>query len=94
MHSSLLTAFCLLSILGLAAGDDDPKADKGKTDPSGVPLEAVLTSKEASYKLDLGGKTADDVRKMHRRGRLPAAARRRSELGAAQHGRQGSCKSA
>ncbi len=50
------------------------EADKGKTDPPGVPVQATLTSNKASYKLDLGGKTADDVRKMVEAGDYPPAA--------------------
>lgn len=55
----------------LAAADESKPAEKGKTDPPGVPLEAVLTSRQASYPLDLGGMTADDVSKMIDAGRYP-----------------------
>ena len=64
MRSLPPAALLLLTVLAVASGADDPKlADKGKTDPPGAPLEAVLTSKAASYQLDLGGMTADEVRK-------------------------------
>jgi hypothetical protein len=53
----------LLSILAvlfpLAAWADE----KGKSDPPGVPVEATLVAKKDTYKLDLGGKSADDFRK-------------------------------
>ena len=58
--------FAVLSVLcgsALAGWADAPKpTDKGKTDPPGVPVEALLSSKQASYPLDLGDKTADDYR--------------------------------
>lgn len=64
MRTRSLAAVCVAAGLALVAWGDDPApAAKGKTDPSGVPIEAVLTSKQASYTLDLGGKTADEVRK-------------------------------
>ena len=50
---------------------DPTTTDKGKTDPPGVPLAALLTSKPASYTLDLGGKTADEVRKQIEAGDYP-----------------------
>jgi hypothetical protein len=65
MRLSLCVALCFL------AGDAKP-TDKGKTDPPGVPLAALLTSKPASYSLDLGGKTADEVRKQIEAGDYPA----------------------
>ena len=74
MQSPLLALLCVLAVPVFCAGADSPKpADKGKTDPPGVPLEAVLTTKKASYPLDLGGKTADEVRKMIDSGDYPAA---------------------
>jgi hypothetical protein len=67
-----LAAVCVLAGTALGASGDALKpADKGKTDPPGVPVEAVLTSKAASYKLDLGDKTADDYRKMIDAGDYP-----------------------
>jgi hypothetical protein len=65
MRLSLCVALCFL------AGDPKP-ADKGKTDLPGVPLAALLTSKPASYALDLGGKTADEIRKQIDAGDYPA----------------------
>ncbi len=74
MRTKLLAAACVWAGLAVAAGADDPKAAAGgKTDPPGVPIEAVLTSKQASYTLDLGGKTADEVRKDIEAGRYPPA---------------------
>jgi len=37
---------------------------KARPDPPGVSLQATLSSNQASYELNLGGKTADDIRKM------------------------------
>jgi hypothetical protein len=37
---------------------------KGKTEPPGVPLEARLVAKKATYKLDLGGKTPEEIRQL------------------------------
>ena len=65
MRLFLCAALCFL------AGDSQP-TDKGKTDPPGVPLAATLTSTPASYALDLGGKTADEVRKQIEAGDYPA----------------------
>lgn len=64
-----LWVLCGPALLGWA--DEAKPADKGKTDPPGVALEAVLTSKKASYQLDLGGLSADDVRKMIEAGQYP-----------------------
>jgi len=61
----------LCVVLCFLAGESQP-TDKGKTDPPGVPLAALLTSKPASYALDLGGKTADEVRKQIEAGDYPA----------------------
>jgi hypothetical protein len=64
MRLSLRVALGFLAGFALAVRADDPKATgKGKTDPPGVPLAAALASKPASYTLDLGGKTADEIRK-------------------------------
>jgi hypothetical protein len=49
------------AVLTLAA--DEPKKDEGKTDPPGVPLEAKLVARQATYTLDLGGQTPEDFRK-------------------------------
>jgi hypothetical protein len=64
MRFSLCVVMCCL------AGDSKP-ADNGKTDPPSVPLAALLTSKPASYTLDLGGKTAEEVRKQIEAGDYP-----------------------
>ena len=52
-------------------GKDDPKPPKGKADkpkgkvePPGAPLAAVLKANKDTYKLDLGGRTADAFRKL------------------------------
>ncbi|HVS37922.1 MAG TPA: hypothetical protein VMS17_20350 [Gemmataceae bacterium] len=66
-------AILFLFLIPLACAADEPKPDKGKTDPPGVPLQATLTSNQASYELNLGGKTADDVRKMIDAGAYPDA---------------------
>jgi hypothetical protein len=64
MRNTLFAALCVVCSPALLAWADDPKpAEKGKTDPAGVPLQALLTSKKASYQLDLGGVTADEFRK-------------------------------
>ncbi len=74
MRTTRWALLCLFLASILATGADEPKpADKGKTDPPGVPVQATLTSNKASYKLDLGGKTADDVRKMVEAGAYPPA---------------------
>jgi hypothetical protein len=46
---------------------------KGKTEPRGVPLEARLVAKKATYTLDLGGKTPEEFRKLLKSGRYVAA---------------------
>jgi hypothetical protein len=43
--------------------DKDKKADRASTDPVGVSLEARLTGDKESYKLDIGGMTADQFKK-------------------------------
>jgi hypothetical protein len=35
----------------------------GKVEPKGAPIQAVLKANKTTYKLDLGGKTADELRK-------------------------------
>jgi len=53
------------------------KKDEAKSDPEGVPVEAKLVVKKDSYKLDLGGKSADEFRKLlkdaEQTGRYPNA---------------------
>jgi len=56
----------------LSKKDDKPEA-KGKTDPPGVPLEARLVAKKATYMLDLGGKTPEEIRKLLKMGRYVPA---------------------
>ncbi len=58
---SLWMATVLGGSMVLAPAPQDPK---GKTDPAGVPVEAKLTVKKDTYKLDLGGKTAAEFREM------------------------------
>lgn len=53
-------AVCLLAGTVRAAG---AKPAAGKTDPPGVPVEAVLKAKQKTYKLDLGDKTAAEFQK-------------------------------
>jgi hypothetical protein len=57
----MLSVGCLA--LALATLAEEPKKDQGKTDPPGVPLEAKLVAKQATYTLDFGGLTAEDFRK-------------------------------
>jgi hypothetical protein len=44
----------------------DPKAEdyKGSSDPAHVPLQVRLIARKTEYTLDLGGKTADELRKL------------------------------
>jgi hypothetical protein len=52
---------------------DKAAGARGKTDPPGVSLEARLVAKKATYTLDLGGKTAEEFRKLVKTGRYLAA---------------------
>jgi hypothetical protein len=71
---TMCLAMCALAGAVLWAWADDPKAaDKGKTDPPGVTLAVVLTSKQASYTLDFGDKTAEEYRKSIDAGNYPPA---------------------
>ncbi len=73
MRLTLRLVLCFVAGCVFSARADDSKpTDKGKTDPPGVPLAATLTSKPASYALDLDGKTADEVRKQMEAGVYPA----------------------
>jgi RNA polymerase sigma factor (sigma-70 family) len=69
----------LLAYRGTAAPLDtadkpaDARADKGKTEPAGVPLEARLVAKKDTYTLDLGGKTEDDFREQVKKTPYPPA---------------------
>jgi RNA polymerase sigma factor (sigma-70 family) len=44
--------------------DKDKKAETASTDPAGVTLEVKLTGAKESYKLDLGGMSAEEFKKM------------------------------
>jgi hypothetical protein len=51
-----------LALIGFAAGAwADDKKDEPK--PADLPVKATLVAKTTSYKLDLGGKTADEFKK-------------------------------
>ncbi len=63
---------CLAVCTHSVRADSATKSEKGKTDPPGVPLAAILTSKPASYALDLGGKTGEEVRKQIETADYPA----------------------
>jgi hypothetical protein len=54
--AALLTAWAAASL----PADDA----KGKTEPAGVPLSARLVVNKDTYKLDVGGKSADELQKM------------------------------
>ncbi|GIW80343.1 MAG: hypothetical protein KatS3mg105_2150 [Gemmatales bacterium] len=54
MHSSAI--FVVLSLAAsLVPAPDGKRPAEGKTDPPGVPLEAVLIDKAKTYRIDLGG---------------------------------------
>src|SRR5262249_36455430 len=59
-----LPALVALLVLPLVAAADEPKKDSPKSDPPGVPVEARLVATKATYKLDLGGKSAEEFRKL------------------------------
>jgi hypothetical protein len=66
MHWRLVLAAAAAATLSAAAAHaDDPAKDKdkGKTDPPGAPIEAVLKAKKATYTLELGGKSAAEFKK-------------------------------
>jgi hypothetical protein len=63
MNRVLSVSYLALVLAAWALADEPKSKDHGKTDPPGVPLEAKLTAKQASYALDLGGLTAEDFRK-------------------------------
>lgn len=48
------------------AGKKDAPKPKGKVEPPGAPLAAVLKANKDTYKLDLGGRTAQEFRKFAR----------------------------
>ncbi len=58
-----LAGLALLLLPMAALADEAKDKDKGKTNPPGAPLQAVLAAKKATYKLDLGGKSADEFKK-------------------------------
>jgi hypothetical protein len=57
-----------LSVPFTALADDE----KSKTEPKGVPIQATLTAKKSEYEVDLGGKSAEEVRKQIRDAREPS----------------------
>jgi hypothetical protein len=57
---SLACVFVLAVVNGYAADD---KKDAAKSDPPGAVVEAKLVAKKATYKLDLGGKSAEEFKK-------------------------------
>jgi hypothetical protein len=61
-----LAALALLSfpLACLAAEDKNKDKNKPKSDPPGAPVQAILTAKKKTYKLDLGGKTAEEFKKI------------------------------
>jgi hypothetical protein len=46
------------------AGKKAKALPQGKVEPAGAPLAAVLKAKKVTYKLDLGGRSAEDFRKL------------------------------
>ena len=72
MRTTQWVVLCVL-LIPAACVADDPKPDKGKTDPPGAPVQATLTSNQPSYDLKdfLGDKTADDYRKLIGPGSYP-----------------------
>jgi hypothetical protein len=56
-------ALLLSPMASLAADDKEKDKDKPKSDPAGSPVQAILTAKKTTYKLDLGGKSADQFKK-------------------------------
>ncbi len=65
MRSMFPLAFLALFAVAVAGFcGDDPKKGSGSTDPAEVALEARIVSKQDSYTLDLGGKTAKEFRKL------------------------------
>jgi hypothetical protein len=59
-----LTFLATFALAAMGFCGDEPKKESGKTEPADVPLEARLVSKQDTYTLDLGGKTAKEFRKL------------------------------
>jgi hypothetical protein len=74
MYRSLKVQLAALSVVALCTAGLAAQPGKGKTVPDGVPLELRLVSQKDSYVLDLGGKKADEFRKLlkEKGGKLPA----------------------
>jgi hypothetical protein len=49
--------------LGVTAGEPSTR-ERGRTEPAGVTLELKLVSRKDTYPLDLGGRSADEFRKL------------------------------
>jgi hypothetical protein len=61
MLSSLLVMGVVFGVGTAPAAEE--KEEKAKSDPPGAVVEAKLVAKKATYKLDLGGKTAEEFKK-------------------------------
>src|SRR5262249_31678294 len=59
----LALAVLLALTLGLTAAEPRSR-DRGRTEPAGVPVELKLVSRKETYPLDLGGRTAAELRKL------------------------------
>src|SRR5437764_484487 len=70
----LAAAVAVLPLAGWFAGQ---AGAQGKSEPAGVPVEAKLVAKKATYTVDLGGKTAEEFRQglkdAEKTGRYPPA---------------------
>src|SRR6516162_8193894 len=68
-------ALLMFALAGLAAEDKDKDKDKDKpkSDPKGAPIQATLTAKKTTFKLDLGGKTAEEFNKTIKDEKYPPA---------------------
>jgi hypothetical protein len=69
MRAYLTALTVIVSLAAAARADDKPKGPE-------LPVTATIVAKTATYKLDLGGKTADDFKKelkdAEKSGKLPA----------------------
>jgi hypothetical protein len=74
MMRTYLTALALVIAAATPARADDKKDEPKSAD---LPVKATLVAKTATYKLDLGGKSAEEFRKLlkegEKTGQLPAA---------------------
>jgi hypothetical protein len=59
-----VAAVLAVGLAASAGGADEAKKEGAKSDPPGVPVEAVLKANKATYPLQLGGKTAAEFRKL------------------------------